>query len=182
MRDLSHHILDLAENSIEAGARLIEIRIVENSRRDRMIFEIADDGKGMDKERLERARSPFFSTKKERRIGLGLPMLVQAARAAGGTFSLSSRPGGGTRVRATFQRSHIDRQAIGDIAETMTVLIIGHPEIDIRYVHKIDGRGYVFDTRNFRRQLGADSIAAPHALDLIAQDIRDGLARIRRTH
>ncbi len=181
MRDLSLHILDIAENSVEAGARRIGIRIVENRRRDRLVLEIVDDGRGMAKALRERVRDPFFTTKKERRIGLGLPMLVQAARAAGGTFSLSSRPGRKTKVRATFRLSHIDRKPLGDIAQTLAVLIAGHPDIDIRYVHKVDGWAYLFDTRNLRAQLGAVSLAAPHATTLITQDIQDGLTRIRRT-
>lgn len=181
MRDLSLHILDIAENSVEAGARLIGIRIVESRRRDRLTLEIVDDGRGMDRALRERARDPFFTTKKERRIGLGLPMLVQAARAAGGTFSLSSRPGRKTKVRATFQMSHIDRQPVGDIAQSVTVLVAAHPDIDIRYVHKVDGWSYVFDTRDLRAQLGSVSLATPHATTLITKDIHDGLTRIRRT-
>ncbi|MCX6564210.1 MAG: ATP-binding protein [Candidatus Aminicenantes bacterium] len=180
MRDLSLHILDIAENSVEAGARRIGIRIVENHRRDRLTLEIVDDGRGMDRALRERARDPFFTTKKERRIGLGLPMLVRAARAAGGTFSLSSHPGRKTKVRAMFQMSHIDRQPLGDIAQTLAVLIAGHPDIDIRYVHKVDGWAYVFDTKDLRVQLGAVSLATPHATTLITKDIHDGLTRIRR--
>ena len=181
MRDLSLHILDIAENSVEAGARRIGIRIVENHRRDRLTLEIVDDGRGMDRTLRERARDPFFTTKKERRIGLGLPMLVQAARAAGGTFSLSSRPGRKTKVRAMFQMSHIDRQPLGDISQTLAVLIAGHPDIDVHYVHKVDGWAYVFDTKDLRVQLGAVSLATPHATTLITKDIHDGLTRIRRT-
>jgi Histidine kinase-, DNA gyrase B-, and HSP90-like ATPase len=165
---------------VAAGARRIGIRIVESRRRDRLTLEIVDDGQGMDRALLERARDPFFSTKKERRIGLGLPMLVQATRAADGAFSLSSRPGRKTKVRATFQMSHIDRQPLGDIAQTLAVLIAGYPDIDIHYVHKIDGWTYVFDTRDFRVQLGAVSLATPHATTLIMKDIHDGLTRIRR--
>jgi len=181
MRDLSLHILDIAENSVAAGARLIGIRIVESRRRDRLTLEIVDDGRGMDGAIRERARDPFFTTKEEKRIGLGLPLLVQAAKAAGGTFSLSSRPGRKTKVRATFHLSHIDRQPLGDTAQSVTVLIAAHPDIDIRYVHKVDGWSYVFDTRDLRAQLGAASLATPHATTLITKDIHDGLTRIRRT-
>ena len=180
MRDLSLHILDIAENSIEARARRIDIRIEENRLRDRLTLEIADDGQGMDKELLDRALDPFVTTKKTRRIGLGLPMLAQAAKAAGGKLSLTSRPGRQTRVRATFRLGHIDLKPFGDIAQTLAVLIAGHPEIDIRYAHKTDGRIFRFDTRDLRAQLGGLSLATPHAIALIRKDINDGLTRIRR--
>lgn len=181
MEDLSLHILDIAENSVEAGAKRIDVRIVENSRRDRLILDITDNGQGMDKALLERATDPFVTTKKTSRIGLGLPLLAQAAEAAGGSIILSSRPGRKTKVRATFRLSHIDRQPLGDVAQTLAVLIAGHPDIDVRYVHKADGWTYVFDTRDLRAQLGTVSLATPHVLALIKKDIKDGLTHIRRT-
>ena len=127
MRDLSLHILDIAENSVEARARRIDIRIEENHRLDRMTLEIVDDGAGMDKDIASRALDPFVTTKKTRRIGLGLPLLVQAARAAGGKLTLRSRPGRKTKVRATFRLSHIDRKPLGDIAQTLAYLDRGPP-------------------------------------------------------
>ena len=181
MRDLSLHILDIAENSIEARARRIDIRIEESRRLDRLTLEIVDDGRGMDKELLERAIDPFVTTQKTRRIGLGLPLLAQAAEAAGGKLSLASRPGRKTKVRATFQLSHIDLKPLGDIAQTLAVLIAGHPEIDLRYAHKTDGRIFRFDTRKLRAQLGEISLATPHVLALINKEIQDGLIQIRRT-
>ena len=181
MEDLSLHILDIAENSVEAGAKRIDVRVVENSRRDLLTLKISDDGRGMDKALLKKATDPFVTTKKTRRIGLGLSLLAQAAEAAEGTITLSSRPGRGTKVRATFRLSHIDRQPLGDIAQTLAVLIAGHPDIEIRYAHRTDGWTYVFNTRNFRAQLESVSLATPQAMALIKKDINDGLTRIRRT-
>jgi len=180
MRDLSLHILDIAENSIAAGARRIDIRIEESRRLDRLTLEIADDGRGMDKALLARALDPFVTTKTTRRIGLGLPLLAQAAEAAGGKLSLSSRPGRQTKVQATFRLGHIDLKPLGDVAQTLTVLIVGHPEIDFRYVHKADGRVFRFDTRDLRAQLDGLSCATPHVLAVIRKEINDGLIRIRR--
>ncbi|MGB7296625.1 MAG: ATP-binding protein, partial [Candidatus Aminicenantales bacterium] len=63
MRDLSLHILDIAENSIEAKATRIEIRLEESRELNRFVLEISDDGTGMDKDMLKRVLDPFMTTK-----------------------------------------------------------------------------------------------------------------------
>ena len=83
MEDLSLHVLDIAENSIAAKARRVAIRVEERRSKDRLVLEISDDGRGMSPRLLSRALDPFVTTKKAKRIGLGLPLLAQAARAAG---------------------------------------------------------------------------------------------------
>jgi signal transduction histidine kinase len=147
MEDLSLHILDIVENSIAAMAGRIEIKIEENQARDLVTIEIKDDGNGMDEQTLKKALDPFFTTRKTRRVGLGLSLLAQAARDSEGTFDLSSKPGEGTTVNATFRLSHPDCKPMGDIGQTMQVLITAHPEIEFLYEHKKDDSIYHFDTR-----------------------------------
>ena len=148
MEDLSLHILDIAENAIAAEAKTIEIRIDEDKEKDLLTIEIKDNGKGMDEQSAKMALDPFFTTGTTRRVGLGLPLLAQAARQSDGDFELTSVPNEGTAVKATFRLSHIDRQPIGDVAETLQTLIAGHPEIDFVYeLNKKNGSTYRFDTR-----------------------------------
>ncbi len=152
MEDLSLHILDIAENSISGSAKRIEIRIDEDRTEDLLTIEIRDDGKGMDEQTLQKALDPFFTTRTTRRVGLGLPLLAQAARESDGRIELDSKPGRGTTVRATFTYSHVDRKPLGDIDETICTLVAGHPEIDILYEHKRNGSIYHFDTRETNRK------------------------------
>ena len=147
MEDLSLHILDVAENSISSSAKRIEIRINEDTDKDVLTIEIKDDGKGMDEQTLKKSLDPFFTTRTTRRVGLGLPLLAQAARETGGKIELDSSPGRGTTVRATFGYSHPDRKPMGDIHETLRTLVMGHPEIDLLYEHTRNGSLYRFDTR-----------------------------------
>ena len=107
MEDLSLHILDIVENSVKAEAREIRIVIAEDNKADRLFLEIHDNGSGMDEKMRAKALDPFFTTRTTRRVGLGLPLLAQAARESGGTLLLDSAPGKGTIVRAVFQLSHI---------------------------------------------------------------------------
>lgn len=141
------HILDIAENSIASSAGRIEIRIEEDTGRDVLTIEIKDDGKGMDEQTLQKTLDPFFTTRTTRRVGLGLPLLAQAARQTDGKIELDSKPGQGTTVKATFSLSHLDRQPMGDMQETIRTLVAGHPEIDFLYEHKTNDSIYHFDTR-----------------------------------
>lgn len=140
MEDLSLHILDIVENALAASADRIEIRIVEDTGRDLLSLEIADNGKGMDAQMRKNALDPFFTTRATRRIGLGLPLLAQAAEQSGGRLELQSEPGQGTRVSAVFQRSHPDRKPLGDIHQTLRTIVAGRPELDLRFEHKRDSQ------------------------------------------
>ena len=152
MEDLSLHILDVAENSIAAEAKRIEIRIEEDQDRDLLTVEIKDDGKGMDEQMQRKALDPFFTTRTTRRVGLGLPLLAQASRESGGACEVNSKPDQGTTVRAVFQYSHPDRKPVGNIQETIQTLLIGHPEINLLFEHTKDGTTYHFDTRETGRK------------------------------
>lgn len=180
MQDLSLHILDIAENSITAQAKKIEIMLGENINDDLITLEIMDDGKGMDEETLKKALDPFFTTKKTRRFGLGLSLLAEAARSANGRFSVDSAPGKGTRIKASFQASHIDTKPFGDMPQTLITLIMGHPEIDLIYTHTVNDSEYSLDTRDIKAQLNGLPINSPEVLKLIKKDIKEGLDSVRR--
>jgi len=133
MEDVSLHMLDIAENALRAGAKNIFIRLSVGKREDRLVLEVTDDGEGMNDETRRRSLDPFFTTKRGRRVGLGLPLLAQAAEEAGGTLEVQSAPGKGTKVIATFGLSHIDRRPLGDIEQTLQCLKATHPEVCFRF-------------------------------------------------
>ncbi|MEE9192445.1 MAG: ATP-binding protein [Candidatus Aerophobetes bacterium] len=150
MEDLSLHILDIVENSIRALAKRIEIRIEENIEKDWLTVEIEDNGQGMDEETIKKALDPFFTTKTTGRVGLGLPLLHQAARETGGKLEISSEVGKKTRVRATFRYSHPDRKPLGNIKETLLILAAGYPEVDFVYEHKRKDTTYRWGTKKIK--------------------------------
>jgi hypothetical protein len=171
MEDLSLHILDIAENSVAAQADRIEIRLTEDLKRDLMSFEVVDNGVGMDEDTKKKALDPFFTSKKVRRIGLGLSLLSESAREANGHLSIYSKKGKGTRVKAVFQYGHIDRRPLGNIGQTILTLIIGNPDIDFIYIHKKDRRKYVFDTREIRFRLVDVPINSLEGMKLIKEEL-----------
>ena len=177
MEDLSLHILDIMENSVDAQARKIEVHIDEDMDRDLLTLEILDDGKGMDAQTLKKAMNPFFTTRKTRRFGLGLSMISESAKATGGELTVESAPGKGTRIRATFQRSHIDMKPLGDIPQTLLTLIVGHPDIELSYCHTIGGETYSFNTREIQDL----PTGSPKVLRRIGEYIKEGLDRLTRS-
>ena len=119
MTEISLNILDVAQNSISAGAKLIEISVVADIKSDTLTVVIKDNGCGMDEEKLKKVIDPFFTTRTTRKVGLGIPFYKLAAENTGGTFNITSQLGLGTTVTAVFGLSHIDRMPLGDINFTI---------------------------------------------------------------
>lgn len=180
MEDLSLHILDVARNAVEAGATRIAVTVEEDASADRLSIEIRDNGRGMDAAVVARATDPFFTTRTTRGVGLGLPLLAAAARAAGGDVSIESAPGRGTRVHATFACGHIDRAPLGDLETTMMVLCAGSPEVDIVFRHGVGERSFALDTEDLRAALQGEPLSAPRGIAALRSAMREGEARLSR--
>ena len=171
MEDLSLHILDIVENSITAGADRIEIKIIEDTKANIFSIEIKDNGKGMDKELLENACDPFYTTRTTRRVGLGIPMLAQAAKECMGNINVVSAKGEGTAITVSFQHNHIDRKPLGDMEKTLVILIVSNPDINFIYEHKINDNMYTLDTTEIKNDLDGVPINTPEVIRIIKDDI-----------
>lgn len=176
MIELALHILDISQNSLRAGASLVEISLVEDLINDRLDISIKDNGCGMNASEIEKALDPFYTTKKVRRIGLGLPMLKQAAIQTDGSFTIESEPGRGTTICAAFRHSHIDRQPIGDVAGAIVALILERPDVDILFTYRKDAYEYVLDTREIRETLDTVPLNNMDVIEYIRDSINDGMA------
>lgn len=172
MEDLSLHILDIVENSVAAKADTIEIRISEDKKKDSLSIEVIDNGEGMDEDTVKKALDPFYTTRTVRRFGFGLPLLSEAAKAANGHLSIKSKKGEGTKIKADFQYSHIDRQPLGDISQTIVILIIGNPDIDLLYVHKKNDHTFSLDTKEIRAHLQDIPINSPDGIRMIKEVLK----------
>ena len=171
MEDISLHVLDIVENSIAAGAKCVDIRVRESQREDLLSIEILDDGCGMKEEMLERATDPFFTSRTVRRVGLGLALFEQAARAAGGECKIASRPETGTNVIGLFRYSHVDRQPLGDMAGTLLALIVGNPQMEFTYRHQTDDSEVTVSTAEIRAQLRGAPIPSPVGIATVRKSL-----------
>jgi len=138
MHDLSLYLLDILENSVRAGATVVTTTIAADRERDELTIAIEDDGPGLPVE-PEQALDPFFTTKSNKKTGLGLSLFRQAAEAAGGGLSVGRSPElGGVAVRAWMRLGDVDRPPLGDVAATMATMVVTNPEIEFR-VEATDG-------------------------------------------
>jgi len=133
MQEISLNILDIVENSVAAGASEIRIFVDEDTGSNRLSVTVEDDGKGMTPEQLKSVTDPFYTTRTTRRVGLGVPLFKMHCEMTGGSFSISSEPGKGTRVNAVFNTSHIDAMPLGNIDETIFIIVTQHENINIVY-------------------------------------------------
>ena len=174
MKDLSLHILDIAENAVMAGATRIEISITQSALRDRLEVSVSDNGRGMEPEELSLALDPFYTTRTTRRVGLGLSMFCQAAREAGGAMDVSSRPGRGTNIQAWFVWGHVDRKPLGDLAGTIIALVASASGSDVVFQCITDRSSFSLDTARWRRELEEVPINDPDVLALIRREMEKG--------
>ncbi|MBQ9963844.1 MAG: ATP-binding protein [Clostridia bacterium] len=175
MRELSLNVLDIAQNSISAGASLVTLSVCEDTANDWLTLTIADNGRGMTPEQLDRVRDPFYTTRTTRKVGMGIPLFRMAAEMAGGGLTIESVVGVGTTVTATFCLSHIDRMPLGDMAGTVSALIRLNPQLDFLYRHEVDGNVFELDTRALREVLEDVPLCEPDVMEWINGTLAEGL-------
>lgn len=154
MRELSLNILDITENSVSAGASLIEIDVLENTEDKTLSVIIRDNGRGMSEEMLRNVRDPFCTTRTTRKVGMGIPLFRMAAEMTGGQLELESELGVGTTISGHFKTDSIDFTPLGDIDATILTLITMHEDIDFVYRFKIDENEFVLKTSELKAILG----------------------------
>lgn len=176
--EISLHILDIMHNSIAAGADLIELNVTEDTANDILSFLIKDNGKGMSKEMVESVCDPFTTGRTTRNVGLGIPLLKQVAEATGGGIKIASDIGVGTELFASFTYSHIDRQPLGDMVQTMHQLITSFENIDFLYSHCINGTEFKCDTREIKKVLNGVSLKETEISLWLFDYLKEGEAEI----
>ena len=178
MRDLSLHILDLAQNSVRAEARLVSLSVLLDEKGMLSII-IEDDGSGMSEELLSRVQSPFATTRTTRKVGLGIPMMAENCRLAGGNLSLESTLGKGTKLTATMDTKSIDCLPLGDLAGTVTTLVSANPEKPDFLLHCQSPRGEMqFDTREIRAALQGVSLGEPEIAAWMMESLQEEIQPI----
>ncbi|MBR3493985.1 MAG: sensor histidine kinase [Clostridia bacterium] len=179
MREIALHLLDIVQNSVTAGASLVEIgfHLAEDGM---LSMSVRDDGCGMSPELLARVRNPFVTTRTTRKVGLGIPLLQQNAMASGGDVTLESELGRGTTITARFNTASIDCLPLGDLAETLATIIMGSPDKpDFSLTCSSPAGEMDFSTREVRAVLGEEvSLAEPEVVQWIRDSLREEIEPI----
>lgn len=176
--EISLNILDIANNSIRAGADLVTIELRISEKKDLLTIKIKDNGCGMTDEQLSKVGDPFFTTRSTRDVGLGIPFLKQATETTGGSLIIESIPNNSTTIKASFGLSHIDRMPLGDICSTIYTLILANQGIDFLYIYEFEGKEYRLDTRNVKEILGDVSLDTPEVAAFIRGFLKENQAEL----
>ena len=173
MQELSLNILDVAQNSVVAGASLIEITIEAYTENDMLAIVIKDNGKGMDRQTLANVENPFFTSRTTRKVGLGIPLFKMAAEQTGGSFEIQSAVGVGTQVKAVFDTSNIDFTPLGEVWDTVAILIQMNESIDFVYTVRKGEDEFVCDTRQLKEVLEGAPLSDPMVVRWIKEFIQE---------
>ena len=169
MQDLALSILDVAKNAYEVNASEVEINIIDDE--DKLTIEIIDNGPGMSQEELKLACSPFYTTRKTRKIGLGIPFFKQIAEQCDGEFNMVSLPG--IKITTSMRKSHIDTPPMGNIGETIATLIQCDKDTHLIFRYIKNQEVNKFDTEEVKKVLDGVSIIEPEILIWIRNTIND---------
>lgn len=174
MREIALHILDIAQNSVTAGATQIGIEVIEDTVSDLLAVTVTDDGCGMPPEFLEKVIDPFTTKRTTRKVGLGIPLFKLAAENTGGNFEITSEVGKGTVVKAVFVYSHIDRQPLGNMAETILGLVTSYENVNFVYTHKVNEKEFAFNTAEVKEILGDVPFGNPDVYLWLSEYLSEG--------
>ena len=179
MRELSLNVLDIAQNSISADASLIEIEVLEDTRKKELLIGIYDNGRGMTPEQVRNVQDPFFTTRTTRKVGMGIPLFKLAAEQTGGGLEITSEVGVGTRVRTVFKTDSIDFTPLGDIDSTIVMLITMNTDRDFIYRFGIDENEFTLSTSELKAILGDVPLSEPSVTQWIKEFLSEQTQNIR---
>ena len=178
MKEIALHLLDIVQNSVRAGASWVNISFTLAA--DKLLtMTVEDNGCGMTPEFLAEVKSPFVTTRTTRKIGLGIPLLMQNAMLSGGTVDIQSKVGKGTKLTATFRTNSIDCLPLGDLPMTMATIIMGSPETPEFTLRCESPVGEMtFSTEEIRALLEGVSLAEPEVVQWITESLKEEIEPI----
>lgn len=179
MKEIALHLLDLAENSVSAGAQTVKITVCEDQRANLLTASVEDDGRGMSPEMVKQVIDPFFTSRTTRKVGLGIPLLKEAAEDCNGRLDIVSKTGAGTRVEVSFQHAHIDRMPLGNLSSTFFGLSVAHPAVHWIFKYTARGNGaeetFEYDDQPIKETLAELPITHPKVLAYLRMMLEEGL-------
>jgi hypothetical protein len=149
LKNIADHLFDILENSVNANANEIIMKIAFS--KDLFFCSISDNGIGISGPEV---LDPFVSSRKTRRVGLGLSLLKKAAEDTGGYLKIKKlNQNGGTNLKFELNMSHIDAKPFGDLPWTFADMFFAWPEIDLRlYILKDNNEELILDFQEMRKK------------------------------
>jgi anti-sigma regulatory factor (Ser/Thr protein kinase) len=178
VKDLALHVMDIARNSVEARAQNLKIVFTLDKTKGGLKINFIDDGCGMDAAMVKRVTDPFTTSRTTRKVGLGLPLFMMSAAQTGGSLTIESEPGKGTRVEAVFNTHHIDCVPLGDLSGTLTLLISGNPQVKFLFEFYNLDKQFSIGTDDIMEALDGADLNQPKVIRFIKEMIQENLKEI----
>ncbi len=173
MKDISLHILDITENSTKAGATKIILKLEVRNTENMIRFSITDNGCGMSKSMVEQLKNPFFTTRTTRKVGLGIPLLIQNTEQTGGKVQITSKEKKGTTLVATFVKNHLDCPPLGDISDVLVNLIASFPKVLFEFILESETHKFVVDSKMIEEVFGDQLASQPTIITELKSFVRE---------
>ncbi len=157
MQDVAMHLLEIVMNSISAKATDIDITIEENHTNNILLLQVVDNGCGMSDDIKKKVIDPFVTSRKTRKIGLGLSFFKGLCDVCNGSFHLESEVGVGTTIEATLQLDHWDLPPLGNIGELMMFAISNNDSINYRLTF-LSKTEFIFTSKEIKDVLDGASM------------------------
>jgi len=177
MKDLSMHIMDIVQNSVRAKAANVKLSITLNEQW--LVIKVEDDGSGMDAETLQKVTDPFYTSRTTRKVGMGIPLILQNTQLTDGNMTLESELGKGTTLTATFGRKHIDRPPMGDIASTAAMMITGNEGVNLQFEVKNQENEFAISTNEVKEVMGDVDIRMAQVTSFLTEMIEENLRELK---
>ncbi len=175
MNELVLHIMDIVYNSIRAKATIVNIELNYQSETDLLTVTIVDNGTGIKQEELDQVSNPFNTSRKTRKVGLGISLFELSAIQADGSLRIESEYSKYTKVVAKMKKNHIDCLPIGNVGETIYLLSVANEacEIMFKYIH--DDYEFKYDTREVKEIVGNDLTSNIEVINWIKDYINENM-------
>lgn len=180
MQDISMHVLDIGINAIQANSTEIIIKFEIDTLNDSIQFKVIDNGVGMDADELLEVQSPFYTSRKTRRFGLGIPFLKKACELSGGLFEIDSSKNHGTTIIAKFDMSNIDCPPCGNLAESIANLMVYNETINLEFDYIYNNHNFRVTTKEIKEEIEEILISEPTIHIWLKQYIREHIELIQR--
>jgi CheY-like chemotaxis protein/anti-sigma regulatory factor (Ser/Thr protein kinase) len=120
---LTRAVGNILQNAAEAGATSVKVTVTPTEERGMLEINIEDDGEGMSNEAMQKAWSPFYTSRGVTHHGLGLPAAMHVVSQSQGRVALVSDAGKGTTVAMFMPRGHIPSEGV-ETGDVKSILLI----------------------------------------------------------
>jgi hypothetical protein len=98
---------------------------------------------------------------------MGIPLFKMAAEQTGGSFSITSEVGVGTRVEARFKTDSIDFTPLGDMSSTITTIVCMNEDKDFIYIRSVDDEKFEFSSAEIKAILDGVPLSEPSVMSWV---------------